>query len=105
MKPSSRRNVLPALQEALEIERRYRFDLTPQAPERRAMNTRQDTPVAPFDLTGSLAKMPAKHLSLRFQRDQRDLDCIRRKSKLSGETSSGHRSCRFHPAAHDRIHV
>ena len=42
--------MLPAEQEAAEVERRNRFDLAAQSPHREAMNPRQHPAVAPLHL-------------------------------------------------------
>ena len=47
---SAARDMLPGLQEAFEIERRHGLDFAPQAANGGAMDARQDTAVAPFQL-------------------------------------------------------
>src|SRR5580692_3403874 len=55
MQLASARDVLPGLQEAFEIEGRYRFDFAPQPPKGGAMNASQNAAVAPLYFCVALA--------------------------------------------------
>ena len=100
----TRREVLPAQQEADEVGGRDRLDLAAQAADGQAMDACEDPPVAPLALSRAPvsrrrgSEPAAQHLSLALETRQAGLDEGRRQREPLGHRRRRHRPRRLEPS-------
>ena len=92
--------VLPPKEKAHAIRRAHRLDLAPQPVQRVAMDAREQPALAPLEVRGAAAEMPAEHEALALQRGQRRVDRPGREVELRGQLRRGRRAADLHAAAH-----
>src|SRR5689334_136756 len=79
MQPAAEDNVLPAVEEALELRGGDRFDLAAKPAEREAVDAGEDAAIAPFRFAfGEIrVETAAHHLAFGFELVQRGVDFVR----------------------------
>src|SRR3569833_1501226 len=82
----ARRHVLPAAEEAVQVERADRFDFATQTAERHVMNAGEDTAITPLDfaIPFSYRETSLEDLPLAFDSGERPIDFFAAEGKPFG---------------------
>src|SRR5688500_3081380 len=96
--------MLPAQKKVVKLQCRNGLDLAAQTAERRSVNARQHTAVAPLDLAlrSRARKAPTQHLPFTFKLRQRTLDLIAIESQQLRQLRCFARPGAFHPSTQHR---